>query len=92
VTALALVYVGALMIGQLKNIDWNDHVIVAVSFLTIMIMLLAYSISDGIAFGFIFYTIMMLFAKRKKELNWILYILTILFVIHYIVKFVIIGV
>jgi AGZA family xanthine/uracil permease-like MFS transporter len=76
----------------LKNIDWNDHVIVTVSFLTIMIMLLAYSISDGIAFGFIFYTIMMLFAKRRKELNWILYVLTILFVIHYIVKFVIIGV
>lgn len=92
VTALALVYVGALMIGQLKNIDWNDNVIVSVSFLTIMIMLLAYSISDGIAFGFIFYTFMMVFSKRRKELNWILYVLTILFVIHYIVKFVIIGV
>ena len=92
VTALALIYVGALMIGQLKNIDWDDQIIVAVAFITIMVMILAYSISDGIAFGFVFYTVMMLFSKRKKELNWILYVLTILFVIHYIIKFVVIGV
>lgn len=92
VTALALIYVGALMIGQLKNIDWSDQIIVAVTFITIMVMLLAYSISDGIAFGFIFYTVMMFFSSRKKELHWILYVLTALFVLNYIVKFVIIGV
>ncbi|MGE4571551.1 MAG: NCS2 family permease [Candidatus Izemoplasmatales bacterium] len=90
VTAVALVYVGALMISSLKEIDWNDHVIVPVTFITVMIMLLAYSIHDGIAFGFIFYTLMMLIAGRKKELNLTIYILAALFVINYFIYFVII--
>ncbi len=90
VTALALVYVGALMISALKDIDWNDHVIVPVTFITVMIMLLAYSIHDGIAFGFIFYTLMMFIAGRKKELNLTIYILAALFIINYFIYFVII--
>lgn len=90
VTALALVYVGALMISSLKDIDWNDHVIVPVAFITIAIMLLGYSIHDGIAFGFIFYTFMMLAAGRRKELNLVIYIVAALFILNYIIYYVII--
>lgn len=90
VTSLALVYVGALMIGSLKEIDWEDPVMVAVSFITIIIMLLGYSIHDGIAFGFIFYTLMMAVAGRKAQINPVIYILTMLFIFNYIVQYVII--
>jgi adenine/guanine/hypoxanthine permease len=90
VTSLALVYVGALMIGSLKEIDWEDPVVVAVSFITIIIMLLGYSIHDGIAFGFIFYTLMMAVAGRKQQLNPVIYVLTGLFIFNYIVQYVII--
>ena len=90
VTSLALVYVGALMIGSLKDISWDDHIVVAVTFITIIIMLLGYSIHDGIAFGFIFYTLMMLVAGRRKDLNMVIYILTLLFIFNYIVQYVII--
>lgn len=91
VTALALVYVGALMISSLRDIDWNDHIIAPVTFITIIIMVLAYSIHDGIAFGFIFYTFMMITSGRRKDVNLVMYILSALFIISYIVKFVVIG-
>jgi AGZA family xanthine/uracil permease-like MFS transporter len=53
-------------------------------------MLLGYSIHDGIAFGFIFYTLMMAVAGRKAQLNPVIYILTMLFIFNYIVQYVII--
>ncbi len=87
VTAMALVFVGAMMIGALKDIDWKDPVIVCCAFITIIMMLLAYSIAEGIAFGFIFYVLMMLASKRFKEISWPMYALALLFVINFVVKF-----
>ena len=85
VTAMALVLVGALMVGQLKNIDWEDKAIVIPAFLTIIMMMLTFSIATGIAVGFIFYPLVMLVQKRTKEVNPIMYILAVLFVINFIV-------
>ena len=53
VTAPALVVVGVMMAQQLKSIDWEDMMIAAAAFVTIIVMVLGYSISNGIAFGFI---------------------------------------
>jgi len=89
-TSLALVYVGALMAGQLKEIDWKDSVAVTTTFIVIIMMILAYSISEGIAFGFIFYVILMISSKRAKEVDPVMFVLAGLFVIYYIVKFVVI--
>jgi len=86
-TSMALVLVGAMMFASLKNIEWDDKITVASAFITILSMLLCYSISEGIAFGFIFYVAMMLFAKRHKEVNWIMYVLAGLFVLNFVVKF-----
>jgi len=57
---------------------------------TLSTELLGYSIHDGIAFGFIFYTLMMAVAGRKKQLNPVIYTLTGLFIFNYIVQYVII--
>lgn len=84
VTAPALIVVGIMMAQQLGNIEWKDMVIAAAAFTTVIMMVLMYSISDGIACGFIVYTIGMLASGRSKEMNPIIYALDILFIIYFI--------
>ena len=84
VTAPALIVVGIMMAQQLGNIEWKDMVIAAAAFTTVIMMVLMYSISDGIACGFIIYSIGMLAAGRSKELNPIIYALDVLFIIYFI--------
>ncbi|MBU1145288.1 MAG: NCS2 family permease [Firmicutes bacterium] len=86
VTAMALVFVGTLMFSSLKEIDWSDGIVVATTFITIITMTLAFSIAEGIAFGFIFYVIMMLATPRRKEVSPVMYVLAGLFVINFIIK------
>ena len=86
-TSLALVFVGALMVSQLKEIDWKDNVAVMTTFIVIIIMVLSFSIAEGIGFGFIFYVIMMLASRRSKEVDPVMFILAGLFVVYYILKF-----
>jgi len=85
VTAMALVMVGALMVGQLKDIDWSDKAIVIPAFLTIMFMILSFSIATGIAVGFIFYPIVKIAQGKAKEVNIIMYVLSVLFIVFFIV-------
>ena len=86
VTAMALVMVGALMVGQLKEIDWTDKAIVIPAFLTIIFMVLTFSIALGIAVGFIFYPIVMIAQGKAKEVNKVMYALAILFVLQFILN------
>ena len=83
VTAPALVVVGILMSAQLGGIDWNDFPIAASSFMVVTFMILSYSISNGIAIGFIVYTVAMVASKRGKELNWIIYLLDFIFLVYF---------
>ncbi|MEC9484701.1 MAG: NCS2 family permease [Candidatus Izemoplasma sp.] len=85
VTAMALVLVGALMVRQFKDIDWSDKAIVIPSFLTVIFMILTYSIAQGIAVGFIFYPIIMLAQKRYKEVNPVMYVLGLLFLLNFVI-------
>lgn len=84
VTSMALVMVGALMVGQLKDIEWEDPAVIIPSFLTIIFMLLSFSISTGIAVGFIFFPIVKLAQGKAKEVNPIMYGLSVLFVLYFI--------
>lgn len=86
VTAMALVMVGALMVGQLKEIDWNDKAVVIPAFLTIIFMVLTFSIATGIAVGFVFYPIVMVAQGRGKEVNKVMYGLSILFILSFVLK------
>ncbi len=81
VTAPALIIVGTLMAQSLKNIHWEKFEIAAPAFLILVGMPLTYSISDGIALGFITYPLSMIAAKRGKEVSPIMYGLAVVFVI-----------
>ncbi len=74
-TAAALIYVGILMMGSLKNIDWSDFKIAVPAFLTLVIMPFTYNISYGIAFGLISYVVISVFCgdfKKIKISSWII--------------------
>jgi AGZA family xanthine/uracil permease-like MFS transporter len=86
VTAPALIVVGILMAQQLGGIDWNDFVSASSGFMTVIVMLLAYSISDGIAIGFITYIIASVAAIRAKEIDPIIWVLLPIFILHYVLK------
>jgi AGZA family xanthine/uracil permease-like MFS transporter len=85
VTAAALIIVGVLMASNFKAINWDDFPIAAASFLTIIGMPLSYSISDGIALGFIVYPLLMIVTGRAKKVHPIMYGLGLLFILFVII-------
>lgn len=85
VTSMALVMVGALMVGQLKEIDFDDPAVYIPAFLTIVFMILSYSIATGIAIGFVFYPLVKIAQGKWKDVNGIMYGLMVLFIIFFIV-------
>jgi len=82
--APALIFVGILMAGQLRFIEWDNIEVAIPAFLTIIVMPLSYSIADGIAVGFIFYTLVKVLKGKFKELDPFLYILSTLFVLYFL--------
>ncbi|MBR4454625.1 MAG: NCS2 family permease [Solobacterium sp.] len=82
-TSPALIIVGFLMMQQVTKIDWSDLTEAIPCFCCITMMGFAYSISDGIAFGIISYTVLKLLTGKAKDLNVLLYVLSILFVLKY---------
>ena len=82
VTAAALVIVGFLMMAQLGSVDWSNAVISASVFMTIIMMILSYSISIGIAWGFIAYFVGSIAEGKFKEMGWKMYALMIVFLVY----------
>ncbi|MBO6110763.1 MAG: NCS2 family permease [Methanobrevibacter sp.] len=82
VTAAALVIVGILMVSQLREVNWNSLVISASVFMTIIIMILSYSISIGIAWGFLIYALGTIAKGRYKEMGLGIWILAIIFLLY----------
>jgi AGZA family xanthine/uracil permease-like MFS transporter len=80
-TAPALLFVAVLMTSGLAEIDWDDITVAAPVVVTALAMPFTYSIANGIAFGFISWTVIKLLSGRARELNPALVILSILFVI-----------
>lgn len=83
ITSLALVALGAMMFSNLKEIDWDDKIIVFTGFISIILMILCYSISDGLGFGIIAYCIMMLGAGRGKEVHPLIYGIGCFYVLNF---------
>ena len=85
-TAPALIIVGFLMfsnVAQLKLTDENFYSAIP-AYLCIIAMPLFYSISEGISFGIISYVLISMLCGKRKDLNIVLYILAVLFVLKYI--------
>lgn len=83
-TAPALIAVGVMMAGSLKEINWHEFEEAVPAFLTIALMSFAYGITTGIAFGFIFYVLIKLLKGKIKEVHPILYCSAILFLIYFV--------
>ena len=83
-TAPALIIVGVLMIKGATDVNWGDFEEACPAFLTISMMPFAYSISDGIGFGFISYSVIKLARGKAKEVPVLVYVISVLFVLKYI--------
>jgi AGZA family xanthine/uracil permease-like MFS transporter len=84
VIAPALVIVGTLMMRGVRDIDWEDATEAIPSFLTIVLMPLAVSITDGIAFGIISYALLKLATGRGHQAHWLVYLFAVLFIVRYV--------
>ena len=83
-TAPALIVVGFYMMGSVTKIDFSDARVGIPAFLTIIVMPITYSISEGIAFGMISYTIISLATGKAKEVHPLMYVISAAFMLKYI--------
>jgi AGZA family xanthine/uracil permease-like MFS transporter len=83
-TAPALIIVGVLMMQNLANLDLRDFVKAAAAVLTIVLMPLTFSISEGLAIGFVIYAALILGTGRWRELSPTSAVLATLFLAHLI--------
>ena len=82
-TAPALIVVGFFMMQQAK-IDWSDMLTAIPVFICIIAMAFTYSISEGIAFGIMSHTILHLLCGKGKKVSVLMYVLTVIFILKYI--------
>jgi len=83
VTAPALILVGALMMGMVREIAWADITEALPAFLTIATIPFTFNIADGIAAGFISYPLLKACAGRTRETSPILWVLACVFLLRY---------
>jgi AGZA family xanthine/uracil permease-like MFS transporter len=86
VVAAPLIVVGYLMMRCVTSIDWEDLTEAIPAFLAIIIMPLTLSITEGISFGFISYSLLKLISGKGKQVHWLIYLFAGLFIIRYFVR------
>lgn len=84
ITAPALILVGAMMMRNASKIIWNDYSEAIPAFLIMIGIPLSYSISDGLALGFISYPIIKLFSGRRKDVSWLSYMLAGVLILYFV--------
>ena len=85
-TAPALIIVGVMMISPVLDIDFSDYTEAIPAFLTILFMVCAYSISDGIMFGMLFYVLVKIFSGKIKEIGVTTWVIAAMFIAKIIFK------
>jgi AGZA family xanthine/uracil permease-like MFS transporter len=83
-TAPALIVVGSLMLGAASEIAWSDPEVAVPAFLTMLTIPLTFSIANGLAFGFVSFTLIKLLRGKFREVTWFVYALTALFILRFI--------
>ena len=83
-TAPALIIVGVLMAGGIKDIDFEDFTEAFPAFMTIAVMPFTFSIAEGIAAGIISYPIVKIASGKAEESNMVINILAVLFILKYL--------
>ncbi len=82
-TAPALILVGFLMMSVIRELPWDDYSVAIPAFLTIVVMPFNYSITDGIGWGFVAYTVIKLAGGRIREVHWMMVLASLLFVVYF---------
>jgi len=83
-TAPILIIVGVLMMAEVVHIKFEDFTEALPAFLTIVLMPLTFSIAQGLSFGFMSYTIIKAMTGRFKEIHPVMYVLTVMFILHFV--------
>ena len=83
-TAPALIIVGTMMMTNITSLDWDDYTEILPAFMTMVSMPFMYSISDGIAIGFIVYPLIKLFTGQGEDVHWLVYTLGVIFVAYFV--------
>ncbi|MBN1290440.1 MAG: NCS2 family permease [Candidatus Latescibacteria bacterium] len=84
VIAPVLILVGSFMAKSISNCDFDDLTEAIPAFLTIAVMAFTFSISNGLAAGFILYPVLKLLSGRAKEVSWLMYVLCGLLIAKYV--------
>ncbi len=84
VLAPALVVVGSMMIKSLQRLSWDDATEFIPAFLTVVLIPLTLSITEGIAFGFITYSLLKLVTRRMREVHWGFHAISLVLVLRYV--------
>jgi AGZA family xanthine/uracil permease-like MFS transporter len=84
VLAPALILVGAFMLQGIGEIDWHDRMQAVPAFLTIVMMPLTTSITEGIAFGFIATSFLYMAAGRPRAIHWGAHAIAACFLLRYL--------
>ena len=82
-TAPALIVVGFFMMQQVTKINWADPLLAIPAFICICCMAFMYSISEGIAFGIISYTVLHTVCGKARKVTPLMYVLTVIFILKY---------
>jgi AGZA family xanthine/uracil permease-like MFS transporter len=84
IIAPALIIVGVFMMNNVRQIPWNDFSEAIPAFLTMIVMPLTFSITEGISFGFIAYTVLKVVQGKIKEVPLFISLFALLFVLRYL--------
>jgi AGZA family xanthine/uracil permease-like MFS transporter len=85
VVAPVLILIGSMMLKAVRNIRWDEPTEAIPAFLTLMTMPATVSITEGIAFGFVSYSLLKLLTGRGREPHWLIYLFSALFLLRYLV-------
>jgi AGZA family xanthine/uracil permease-like MFS transporter len=84
--APALVVVGVLLMGQIRNIDFADLTIAVPAFLTMVLMPFTYSITNGVGAGFISYVVLKAFTGKGRQVHVLMWIVAVVFAIYFAIE------
>ena len=82
-TAPALIFVGILMLSNIKEVDFSEMSNALPAFCTVVFMPFTYSIANGVAVGLITYCFMKLFTGKAREIKALTWIISIIFILRY---------
>ncbi|MGB2997031.1 MAG: NCS2 family permease, partial [Phycisphaerae bacterium] len=91
VVAPVLVLIGVMMMGSVAKIKWSDYAEAIPAFLAIIVMQFRFSITDGIAWGFISYVLLKLVTGRAREIHGLVALFAALFVGMYVARALLVG-